>query len=68
MSVPKKRRTPSSKGKRRSHHALNSTVLIKCEKCSTEIVPHSVCSVCGTYKGRTVVNMETKTEAKKAVK
>ena len=68
MSVPKKKRTPASAGRRRSHHALKSTVLVNCEKCGAQIVPHQVCSTCGTYKGREVVNMEANTDTKKEIK
>lgn len=65
MSVPKKRRTKSSVGKRRSHHALKKVTLNKCPKCSKAVKPHKACAYCGTYKGREVVKIKTKKEKKK---
>ena len=63
MSVPKKRRTKSSVGQRRSHHALKKVTLNTCPKCGQAVKPHSACSFCGTYKKREVV--KTKSKSKK---
>jgi large subunit ribosomal protein L32 len=60
MSVPKKRRTKSSVGNRRSHHALKQTSLNKCPQCGKAIKPHSACSFCGHYKGKETVKIKTK--------
>ena len=60
MSVPKKKRTKGSAGKRRSHHGLKSVMLAKCSKCGKAVKPHTACSFCGTYKGREVVKVKTK--------
>lgn len=66
MSVPKKRRTKSSVGKRRSHHALEKQVLNKCSKCGKAIKPHQACSFCGTYKDKEAVKpKDKKTKASK---
>jgi len=62
MSVPKKRRTKSSVGQRRSHHALKPKTLNTCPKCSKTIEPHKTCSFCGTYKGREVLEIKTKSK------
>ncbi len=64
MSVPKKRRTKSSVGKRRSHHALQKTSLNKCPKCGKAIKLHTACSFCGTYKDKEVVKVKSKTSKK----
>lgn len=55
MSVPKKRRTKSSQGNRRSHHRLKPLTLNKCEKCGRPVEPHKVCDFCGNYNGREVI-------------
>jgi large subunit ribosomal protein L32 len=63
MSVPKKRRTKSSVGRRRSHHSLSKLTLNKCSKCGKAVKPHTACSFCGAYKGRVV--RKTKDKKKK---
>jgi len=62
MSVPKKRRTSSSAGRRRSHHSLKEITLNKCSKCGKQVLPHKACSFCGTYKGRESVKIKVKTK------
>lgn len=68
MSVPKKRRTKSSAGKRRSHHSINKINLKKCPKCGQAIEPHKACLFCGSYKGREVIKIKSKDEKKKKAK
>jgi len=65
MSVPKKRRTSSSVGRRRSHHALNTITTIKCPKCGNTILPHTACETCGTYRDREIVKIKEKTKSAK---
>jgi len=62
MSVPKKRRTKSSVGKRRSHHALKKARLDKCSKCGLAVRPHCACPSCGSYKNHEVIKIKTKTK------
>ncbi len=59
MSVPKKRRTKSSVGKRRSHDSLKKIKLSLCPKCKKSIIAHTACGNCGTYKGRQILKVET---------
>lgn len=67
MSVPKKRRTASSAGRRRSHHALKKVTLSVCPKCAQAVLPHTACEFCGTYKGREVIkNKINKTKEAKS--
>ena len=60
MGVPKQRHTKSRRNKRRSHHALKKTGLIKCVKCGRFILPHRVCPYCGYYHGREVIDVLAK--------
>lgn len=54
------RHTRSHTKNRRSHHALDEPRLSKCSKCSAMHVRHRMCSACGYYKGREVVNVMAK--------
>lgn len=65
MSVPKKRRTSASAGKRRSHDGLKKTTLVKCSKCGQQSLPHKACGFCGTYAGREVLKIKAKKTEKK---
>ena len=64
MSVPKKKSATRRKKLRRSHHALTAVKLASCPKCKQPIKPHHACSECGFYKGKDVLNIVGKAEAK----
>ncbi len=46
----------SKSGKRRSHHALTASRLIKCE-CGALRQNHRACASCGKYAGRVVIDV-----------
>lgn len=52
MSVPKKKRTKGSVGRRNSHSALKKIKLNKCASCGQGVPSHQACTACGAYKGR----------------
>ena len=58
MPVPKRRTSKTRKRKRRSHHALVAVQTVVCKQCGHAALPHAVCSNCGTYKGRKVIEVE----------
>lgn len=62
MSVPMKRKTKSSVGRRRSHHALKPKNLNTCSKCGKAVEPHRACGFCGEYKGREVLKIKSKSK------
>lgn len=66
MAEPKKRLTSTRSGNRRSHLALASLKLTKCQQCAEPVPSHQVCPVCGTYKGKKVIDVDKK--AKRATK
>ncbi len=65
MTAPKKRTTKSRRDKRRLHIFLNKPHLTKCSNCGKSILPHRVCSFCGYYKGRQVLNIKSEKEKEK---
>jgi large subunit ribosomal protein L32 len=58
MAVPKRRTSHSRKGMRRSHHHITPTQVQYCPHCEQPVLPHRVCSNCGFYQGREVVQAE----------
>ena len=60
MPIPKRRTTRSSRGQRRSHHALKRLNLTICPKCQEAILPHRVCEKCGTYGNKQAVEIKSK--------
>jgi large subunit ribosomal protein L32 len=57
--LPKKRHSRSRRNKRRSQDVLSLKHLVRCEGCGNYHVAHHVCPNCGTYKGETVVEVES---------
>lgn len=58
--VQKKKRTKSQGRRRASHFALKKTGLSKCAQCSRSVLPHHACDYCGYYRGRQVMEVESK--------
>ena len=54
MAVPKKRTGHSAQGKRRSNWKALKPALTKCPNCGQAVLAHTVCTACGTYKGKPV--------------
>lgn len=57
MPVPKKKTSKARKGRRRGQLAVNTPGLILCPQCRSPRPSHQACPVCGTYKGREVLNV-----------
>ena len=54
MAVPKKRTGHSKQGKRRSNWKASKPQTTKCPNCRETVLTHTVCTSCGTYKGKPV--------------
>ena len=54
MAVPKKRTGPSAQGKRRSNWKATKPEITTCPNCGAKALTHTVCTACGTYKGKVV--------------
>ena len=55
MAVPKRTTTPSRRGMRRSHHALNKSSMVECDNCGELKLPHHICGACGFYNKKEIV-------------
>lgn len=60
------RHTRAHTKNRRSHHALTAPVLSVCKNCGANHRPHHMCLECGFYKGRQVMDLAAKKEARVA--
>jgi large subunit ribosomal protein L32 len=58
MAVPKRKHSNARTGSRRAHDALRAKQLQACPKCGQMKPSHVICSNCGHYGGRTVVETE----------
>ncbi|MFA5249703.1 MAG: 50S ribosomal protein L32 [Candidatus Paceibacterota bacterium] len=64
MSVPKWNQTSSKRDQRRGNIFITPKNTNVCPKCGKAVLPHTVCSYCGFYKGREVINVMAKLERK----
>ena len=64
MAVPRQKHTKSRRDKGRMHLFLKKPVFGICPKCGSETRPHIVCSNCGFYKGKEVINVLEKLNKK----
>jgi len=64
--VIRMRHTRAHTANRRSHHALKAPTLAICSNCEAKHRPHHMCQECGFYKGRLVIDMKAKSEARGA--
>lgn len=57
MAVPRHSHTRSKVGKTRMHKFIKGVYLNICPKCKKPILSHTVCTNCGFYKGKEVINV-----------
>ncbi|HEX5939883.1 MAG TPA: 50S ribosomal protein L32 [Dehalococcoidia bacterium] len=57
--LPKRKYPKSRQGKRRSHHRATTSTLVDCPQCNSPRLPHHACPICGNYRGRQAVEIET---------
>jgi large subunit ribosomal protein L32 len=62
--VVRMRATRSHRNNRRSHFALTEPRVSVCEKCGKFRLSHTACSSCGTYRGRTLIDLQARVERK----
>ncbi len=65
MGLPGHRRTSGDKRRRLTHIALKEKSATVCPKCNKAVLPHRACAFCGTYRGRTVINIDKRSSRAK---
>ncbi len=61
MAVPKGKVSKARRNSRNSSNFKNKApTLVECPSCHESTKPHTVCSKCGNYKGRKVVEVVKK--------
>ncbi len=58
MAVPKKKMSRSRTRRRKAGWKVQAPATVACERCGSQRLPHRVCSECGTYDGREVLEVE----------
>lgn len=59
---PKRRTSKSRKRERASHQALSKPAVQACPRCHQPKLSHNVCPTCGTYDGREVIEVKSKSK------
>jgi large subunit ribosomal protein L32 len=54
MAVPKQKQSHARTAQRRAQHKIDAPAHNACPQCHSPRIPHRVCPVCGSYKGRVV--------------
>jgi len=65
MANPKRRHSTSRQNRRRAMWKLEKPPMAACPQCNQPKMPHFMCSSCGYYDGREIVNIEKEKERKK---
>jgi large subunit ribosomal protein L32 len=60
MANPTHRHSKARRGKRRANWKGQNPNLGTCPECNEPKLPHTVCQSCGTYNGRTVLEIVEK--------
>lgn len=56
--LPTRKTSRRKSAARQTHDAHPLKHLVRCENCGEYHVAHRMCPKCGTYKGKTVVNIK----------
>lgn len=64
MALPKRRHSPTRRDKRRTHYKLTAPVPVECPRCHAPRLPHHVCTSCGYYDDRLVLDIKAKEKTK----
>lgn len=62
MAVPKKKTSKSRRDQRRAHDFLKVVSHTECQNCGEIIRPHHLCSACGHYGSKQVIEQRQASE------
>lgn len=54
-ALPKRKISKTRRNKRRTHDNIEKPNLVKCENCGELKLPHVMCPLCRTYRGRQIL-------------
>ena len=57
--LPKRKISKGRRDRRRAHDALSLNHLVVCETCGEYHIAHRVCPKCVTYRGNTIVEVQS---------
>jgi large subunit ribosomal protein L32 len=57
VAVPKRKMSRSNTRSRRSQWKATAVATVACSQCRSPKLPHALCTVCGTYNGRQIVEV-----------
>jgi large subunit ribosomal protein L32 len=57
VAVPKRKMSRSNTRNRRAQWKTTAPTLVACGQCGAAKLPHVACDTCGTYNGRTVLEV-----------
>ena len=58
MAVPKRKTSKSRRDKRRTHYKAVMPAIAKCSNCGEAVQPHNICTKCGHYNKKQVIEIE----------
>ena len=58
MAVPKRKTSKARRDKRRAHWKAFEPSLSECPQCHQAKLPHHVCSSCGFYDGKQILEIK----------
>lgn len=64
MPVPKKKKSKAKVAARRGGVSLKKVKAVNCKKCGSLRQAHVVCKICGTYKGKEIIDVEKREKRK----
>ncbi|KAF0112435.1 MAG: large subunit ribosomal protein L32 [Chloroflexi bacterium] len=64
VPLPKRKLSKGRRDRRRSQDALQAANLVQCSNCGEMRLPHTVCSNCGHYQGKEVLDLGKESKKK----